>query len=210
MNTLSVLVVAFLGQVCDSSPTYILPYSPPSVYVQLESPIYTYIHYSGTVYSKQYVNAILPGKRMQVPVINGIAPSIDARRVDGSEVYDFTYDPKNKWSGQSPIDYVMPVSLPVTSRSPDPVLPLPSKKVPAPSFEDELKVIQARQNLKDEENAATIKRLEENVAKLQSTIQKMQQLPVTPTPDVAPNPEPTEPELDSGMRKPSEIMPKGI
>lgn len=262
-TTIAVLQSVVVGQVCEPYPP--IYYSPPIYYtspsvVRIEAPIYTNILYGGTVYRKEYVDAVLPsGKKMKVPVINGIMPSIDTRCVNGAEVLDFTYDNRDEWSGKSPICYtnlkkeVAKKPAPkvsdyeyngrkigihessdrppviTESRTPAPkvgesVLPGPvndepilPKKVPAPSFQDELKAIQAKQKLKDDEYAATIKRLEDNIARLQSTIQKMEQIspkaiPIDPpTPRVLPDDKQKAivPGPVPGMKKPSEITPKG-
>jgi len=161
-----------------------IPYTAPSPVTSLASPIYHNIHYSGTVRSKEYVDAVLPnGKKMKVPVINGIAPFINSKCTAGSEVYDFTYNSQDRWSGKTPIYYdAEKKSPPVvtetvekrqqyddykgrkigieewTERSPAITESPAPKTVPGPSFHDEIQRVQdlytRQQKLKDEQYAA--------------------------------------------------------
>lgn len=252
-------------------PVYTYPapiYTAPTPRTVISQPDYHNIRYGGTIRSKEYVSACLPsGKRITVPVINGIAPEINRSSSGGSEVYDFTYDEDNKWDGKSPIVYAETkkqaprVSETIESihdykgkkigisewterapsitetRTPHPKVgeeTVPAK-IPAPSFQDEVKKLQdlyeQRQRLKDEEYAAaqkrksdeyaaaqklkdqeyldTIEKLRASMAELKEMVQKMEKAPpiVSPPPKVETAPPPR---IAPGMKKPSEIEnPKG-
>lgn len=173
-------------------------YYTPSIV--LADPEYQNIHYSGVVRTKEYVAACLPwGKRITVPVINGIAPKINPSYFGNSAVYDLDYDSGKIWNGKSPINYANIKKQPVTEIVE--VVRTPTKDVYA-------------QKLKDQQD--TIDDLKASVAELQKMIKidkpKVEELP-TPSPGLKKPLEKIQPEKPKieelstppGMKKPSEI-----
>jgi hypothetical protein len=79
-------------------------YGPPIVCVPAD---YDNIHYSGKVYSKKYVTAVMDdGSTMSVPVINGLLPCVDYKRLpSGGMQRDFWYDEGFKYRGEAIVKY---------------------------------------------------------------------------------------------------------
>lgn len=153
------------------TPVYTVPIYTAPVYAapRTVAADYQNIHYSGTVRSKEYVSACLPGNiRISIPVINGIAPQIDRSYSGNSVVYNLYYDRGEKWDGKSPISYSEGKKAPRVTETVETVhdyknkkvgisewterppsfsetrtkQTLPATSVPAPSFQDEIKKLQ--------------------------------------------------------------------
>jgi hypothetical protein len=194
-------------------------YGPPIVCAPAD---YNNIHYSGTVYSKKYVTAVMDdGQRMSVPVINGLLPSVNYRRLaSGGMQRDFWYDEGFKYGGEAVVEYgtndkKKAVQPPKASYSED--LPL-SKKAgirEESSFDEnppKKTTPPARVREDDEELPPPkkvqmpdpkIQQLQDSIGELQKTVVelreavKKQQAPVVP--------EPKKVEAPSPMKKPSEF-----
>lgn len=85
-------------------------YGPPVVYgppIVCAPADYDNIHYSGKVYSKRYVTAVMEdGSTMSVPVINGLLPCVDYKRLpSGGMQRDFWYDEVFKYGGEAIVKY---------------------------------------------------------------------------------------------------------
>jgi len=195
-------------------------YGPPIVCAPAD---YNNIHYSGIVYSKKYVTAVMDdGQRMSVPVINGLLPSIDYKCLpSGGMQRDFWYDEGFKHGGEAVVEYssnerkkvVVP---PKASHSED--LPLSKKagireessfdedpprntRPPAKARvrEDDLESPPKKVQMPDPK----IQQLQDSIGELQKTVVelkeavKKQQAPVVPEPKKVDAPLP--------MKKPSEF-----
>lgn len=79
-------------------------YGPPIVCAPAD---YNHIHFTGDVYSKKYVAAAMDdGQRMTIPVINGILPTVNYKRLaSGGMQRDFWYDEGFKYGGEAVVEY---------------------------------------------------------------------------------------------------------
>lgn len=234
MNSLAVLLVTTLGQFPVCEPVYVAPVYVAPVYTApvVQCPkIYHNICYDGTIYTKQYVKAKLPGgKYLEVPVINGYLPSIDHRTLsDGSLVRDFRYDCRIKYTGKTPVyepgstcskppteTVTQPPRRPpvvTESRTPTPAPKLEfeepkPKTVPAPSPNYEKQFDELRQSLQelksslDELNKPKQAPQAESVQPKSTPVEPKQQ--TTPKVLPAPSPDPfAEPSPSSSDMPPS-------
>lgn len=217
MNSTLFLLVATLP-ITQCQDVYYGPvvYGPPIVCAPAD---YNNIHYSGTVYSKKYVTAVMDdGQKMSVPVINGLLPSVNYKRLpSGGMQRDFWYDEGFKHGGEAVVEYgpnekkkvVVP---PKASYSED--LPL-SKKAgirEESSLDDPPARPPAKARVREDDESPPkkvqmpdpkIQQLQDSIGELQKTVVelreavKKQQAPVVP--------EPKKVEAPSPMKKPSEF-----
>lgn len=194
-------------------------YGPPIVCAPAD---YNNIHYTGTVYSKKYVTAVMDdGQTMTVPVINGLLPSVNYKHLpSGGTQRDFWYDEGFKHGGEAVVEYssnekkkvVVP---PKASYAED--LPLSNKAGirEESSFDEDLPrntrpPAKARAREDDESPPKKvqmpdpkIQQLQDSIGELQKTVVelkeavKKQQAPVVP--------EPKKVEAPLPMKKPSEF-----
>jgi len=183
-------------------------YGPPIVLAPTD---YHNIHYSGTVYSKKYVAAVTSdGQKISVPVINGLLPTINSKRLaSGGTQRDFWYDGGFKYRGEAVVSYIQnekkkAVVPPVREEG----LPL-SKK--AGIRGDSLDEDSARPPTKARDEELPPKRLQmpdPNIQQLQDSIGELQKNVVELREAVknqVPASEPKKADFPSPMKKPSEF-----
>lgn len=110
--------------------------------------LYYDVRYDGTIYSKEYVQAIIGGTRTEVPIVNGFVPNIKIIRGYGKENRIFTYNCGTRYDGKLikyvngygcapdtkpiPEPIVVPKPLPLPSSPPSRLVPPASLPLPLP------------------------------------------------------------------------------
>lgn len=123
MNAFCLLALTFMQCPIDSQSVY--------------SGDYENIHFSGAIYSKQYVIAIIDdGSRVQIPVINGYLPTFDAKVMPNGRLRrDYYYGAAYKHNGSLCVEYERPPTKKVGKAydegSPPKKIEMPSPEIDA-------------------------------------------------------------------------------
>jgi len=178
-------------------------YGPPIVCAPAD---YNHIHFTGDVYSKKYVTAAMDdGQRMTIPVINGILPTVNYKRLaSGGMQRDFWYDEGFKYGGEAVVEYYsedLPLSKKAGVREESSFEEAPPRaniRPPKARVREDEELPPKKSQMPDPK----IQQLQDAIGELQKTVVELRETVKRQQAQVVP-----EPKVDalSPMKKPSEF-----